>query len=161
MMRTRLYGDALNNYIKAGSPTSSPKLLAAMAYSEVDQIRLRVAENPRTPITALELLAKDKNADVRIAVGTNPSTPRILSYVLACDADPNVRLGMADDVNTPVELLDKLSQDLNPYVSHRAAQTKRIVLSQSKTERKQKPIGLHQFFRWNRKDTDKRKLSYA
>jgi len=160
MMQARLYGDALTNYIKAGNQSSSPKLLEDLAHSEVDQIRLRVAENPRTPLHLLELLARDNNADVRIAVGTNPSTPVSLSYILACDVDPNVRLGLADDINTPLELLDRLCNDPNPYVSHRAAQTKRIVLSQPQPS-KQKKFGIERYFKWTRKLLKNNELSYA
>jgi hypothetical protein len=160
MMRTRLYGDILTNYINAGSSSCSPKLLCDLAKSEVDKIRLRVAENPRTPISVLELLAKDTNADVRIAVGTNPSTPLTLSYVLACDADPNVRLGLADDVATRLELLERLAEDANPYVSQRAKQTKEIVLSKNSAPKKE-GFSLGRLLRWTRKNGVKRELSYA
>ncbi|HEY9773517.1 MAG TPA: hypothetical protein V6C81_06880 [Planktothrix sp.] len=132
MLGARLNGDAFKHYLKAGSQSCSPELLEAMAHSEIDRIRVRVAENPRTPIDVLEILAMDKNVDVRVAVGTNPSTPPYLSYKLASDDEPNVRLGLAEDVNTPVEILDKLADDANPYVSHLAMQTRAIVMSQGK-----------------------------
>lgn len=135
MLGAKVYGDVIGNYVKAGSQSCSPELLAAMAHSDIDRIRLRVAENPRTPRDILELLAADKNPDVRVAVGTNPSTPPLTCYGLAFDEDVNVRLGLADDVNTPIELLEKLSEDGNAYVSHRALETKQIVLSQGRARR--------------------------
>lgn len=156
MLGAKPYGDVLSNYIKAGSQSCSPELLEAMAHSEIDRIRLRVAENPRTPKDILEILAADKNADVRVAVGTNPSTPPYISYRLAFDQDPNVRLGLADDISTPIELLDKLTEDSNPYVSLRAAQTKDIVLSQGKP----RSFG-RQFIRWLRKGMSEPELRYA
>ena len=156
MLGARQYGDILSNYVKAGSQSCSPELLEAMAHSEIDRIRLRVAENPRTPKDILEILAVDKSADVRVAVGTNPSTPPYVSYKLAFDEDPNVRLGLADDIATPIELLEKLTEDSNPYVSYRAVQTKEIVLSQGKP----RSLGC-QFIRWLRKCVDESELRYA
>lgn len=132
MFNAKLYGDVFENYVKAGSQSCSPELLEAMAHSEVASIRLRVAENPKTPIDILELLSTDRCADVRIAVGTNNKTPPYVSFKLVFDEDPNVRLGLADDVNTPIELLDKLAQDENPYVACRARQTMSITQSQGK-----------------------------
>ncbi|MBY0356580.1 MAG: hypothetical protein K2W82_01155 [Candidatus Obscuribacterales bacterium] len=156
MLGARQYGDVLSNYVKAGSQSCSPELLEAMAHSDVDRIRLRVAENPRTPIDILEVLAADKNADVRVAVGTNPSTPPYISYKLAFDEDINVRLGLADDVHTPIELLETLTEDANPYVSYRAVQTKDIVLSQGKPRR----FG-RRFIRWLKEGMNKPELRYA
>jgi hypothetical protein len=157
MLGAKSYTDILSNYIKAGSQSCSPQLLAELAHSEVDRIRLRVAENPRTPVDILELLACDKNADVRIAAGTNPSTPMHISYSLAFDEDPNVRLGLAEDINTPVELLDKLMEDDNPYVSCRAGQTKELILSHNQP----RDFGCHRFFRWASKGADQPELRYA
>ena len=156
MLGARQYGDVLTHYVKAGNQSCSPLLLEKLAHSEIDRIRLRVAENPRTPMDILQLLASDKNPDVRVAVGTNPSTPAYLSYGIALDEDPNVRLGLADDVNTPVELLEKLMEDANPYVSYRAAQTRDIVLSQGIARSFGKKL-----LRWIKKGTDKPELRFA
>jgi hypothetical protein len=156
MLGARQYGDLLSNYIKAGSQSCSPELLEVMAHSDIDKIRLRVAENPRTPKDILEILATDKNADVRIAVGTNPSTPPYVSYRLAFDENPDVRLGLADDINTPIELLETLMEDSNPYVSYRAAKTKDIVLSQGKPRSFGRKI-----IRWIKKSMYEPEISYA
>jgi hypothetical protein len=157
MFGTRFYGETLNNYVKAGSPSCSPELLEQLAHSEVDRIRLRVAENPRTPLEVLELLATDRNADVRIAAGTNPTTPAHVRYSLAFDEDPNVRLGLAEEINTPVELLEKLVEDENPYVSFRAQQTIELVLSRDQP----RDFACHRFFRWASKGGDQPDLRYA
>jgi len=156
MLGARQYRDLLTDYIKAGSRSCSPEVLAALAHSEIDRIRLRVAENPRTPEHILEVLATDKNADVRVAVGINPSTHPLISYQFAFDEDPNVRLGLAEDINTPIELLEKLTEDSNPYVSCRAAQTKDIVLSQGKSRTYRR-----QFIRWLKKGMTEPELRYA
>ncbi len=156
MLGARQYGDLLSNYIKAGSQSCSPELLEVMAHSDIDKIRLRVAENPRTPKDILEVLATDKNADVRVAVGTNPSTPAYISYRIAFDENPDVRLGLADDINTPIELLDALTEDSNPYVSYRAVETKDIVLSQGKP----RSFG-RKFIRWFKKGMNEPEMKYA
>lgn len=132
MFNAKLYGDVLDTYVKAGSQSCSAEVLEAMAHSEITSIRLRVAENPKTPIDILELLSTDRCADVRIAVGTNNKTPPYVSFGLVFDEDPNVRLGLADHVNTPIELLEKLAEDENPYVACRARQTINIIQSQGK-----------------------------
>ncbi len=156
MINARLHGVILSNYVKAGSQSCSPELLEAMAYSEIDRIRLRVAENPKTPIDVLGLLATDKNVDVRIAVGCNPSTPPYVRYRLAFDEDPNVSLGLADDINTPLEILQKLTEHVNPYVAYRAKQTMQIVQSQGKP----KSFG-SRFLNWAAKGVDKPDFRYA
>ena len=156
MLGARQYGDIFAHYVKAGSQSCSQQFLEEMAHSEVDRIRLRIAENPRTPVDTLELLASDRNPDVRVAVATNPATPAYISYRLAFDDDPNVRLGLADDVNTPIELLDKLLEDANPYVSYRAAQTRDIVLAQGKPRSFGKRL-----LRWLKKGTDGPDLRFA
>lgn len=157
MFQLKSYGDALNHYIKAGSENCSPTLLSELAHSEVDRIRLRVAENPRTPPEVLEILANDKNPDVRVAAGTNPSTPSVITYSLAFDEDLNVRFGLAENLGTSVELLDKLSHDANPYVSCRAAETKELIRSRSEPN----AFTCQRFFRWMIKGTDQPELRHA
>lgn len=156
MFNPRFYGDVFDNYVKAGSQSCSAEMLKAMAHSEVNKIRLRVAENPKTPIDILESLLTDKCADVRVAVGTNPSTPGFLSYKLAFDEDPNVRLGLADDTNTPIELLEKLAEDENPYVACRARDTINIARSQGRS----KSIG-HLLLNLSGKYLNQQTLKYA
>lgn len=156
MIRAKFYGDILSNYVKAGSQSCSPEVLEALAHSEIDWIRLRVAENPKTPIDVLQLLSTDRYPDVRVAVGTNPSTPPYVSFKLVFDEDANVRLGLADDVNTPIELLEKLTEDANPYVAYRARETINIVQSQGNC----RSIG-HLLLKWAGKGKDQPDLKYA
>lgn len=156
MLGKKLYGDLLTDYVKAGTKSCSPEMLEILAHSEVDRIRLRVAENPATPLEVLELLSSDKNADVRIAVGTNSSTPPHVRYSLAFDEDPNVRLGLAEDMSTPVELLEKLLEDANPYVSHRAAQTQEYIRSRGEPK-----SGVRRFIRWATGGDTAHELKYA
>ena len=150
------YGAVLKKYVQAGNPSCSPQLLAVLAKSEIDRIRLRVAENPRTPKEVLEYLSTDTNPDVRIAVGINPSTPRHISNSLAADDDLNVRFGLAEDMSCPTELLDKLSQDSNPYISCRANQTRQLRVAEGKATN----FDYHRLFKWVT-DPDQSGLRYA
>lgn len=157
MLKAKSYADILTNYVRAGRENSSSQVLAKLASSEVARIRVRVGENPKTPIEVLEVLATDRNADVRIAVGTNPSTPTHISYGLTFDEDPSVRLGLAEDLSTPIELLNKLIEDANPYVSCRAKETKELILSQGQPN----DHGCHRFFRWATQNTERTDFRYA
>lgn len=157
MLGTGFYGEILTDYVQAGSQSCSPGVLERLAHSDVDRIRLRVAENPNTPVDVLELLSKDMNSDVRVAVGTNPSTPQHISNALAFDLDPNVRLGLAEDLNTPIELLDTLMEDENPYVCFRARETKSLLASKGKPSE----FTCHPFFRWTAKGAAQPGLRYA
>ena len=142
MIRKR-YADILSNYVKAGNESCSPQVLSELAHSDVDRIRLRVAENPCAPREVLELLATDKNPDVRVAVGTNPSTPFHIKCSLAFDEDTNVRLGIAMDMGAPLELLQRLTEDSNPYVSCSAQKTKDLINSDSSHS-----SGRHRLIKW-------------
>jgi len=161
MLGTKSYDNFLDDYIKAGQPSSSPKLLAHLANSASHQIRLRVAENPGAPCKVLELLANDQHPDVRIAVGTNSVTPYRLRCQLADDKDANVRLGLAESINSPPELIDKLTEDPNPYVSCMAKQTKEIIVSSKTLNQPNCSVSQH-FVRWlNKGGTNQPQLSYA
>lgn len=129
MFGAQIFADALGQYIKAGSQSCSPEVLEQLAKSDIDRIRLRVAENPNTPASALKALSQDRCPDVRIAVGINPSTHTEVRQMLAQDEDLTVRLGLAEDINSPLSILDILAQDSNPYVACKAEQTKAIILS--------------------------------
>lgn len=113
----------LEDYIRAGLNETSKEQLAKLAASDNQRIRMRVAENPNTPASILELLAKDKDADVRLAVATNRSSPIDVVYALALDEDPTVRHGLAEDPNSPAGVLKILKTDENAYVSFRAKKT--------------------------------------
>jgi len=112
-----------DDYIKAGSRFSSAETLSELAASSHQRIRLRVAENERSPAHVLEALAQDGDADIRAAVASNPSTPVDVVFSLSLDADPTVRHSMAEDPHTPIGVLRRLAKDENAYVSCRAQRT--------------------------------------
>lgn len=113
----------IEDYVRAGSSKTSEEQLAKLAHSDHAKIRMRVAENPRTPTKVLELLARDPESDVRLAAGTNGSTPVDVVYGLALDSDPTVRHGLAEDPNMPLGVLKILANDDNAYVRCRATKT--------------------------------------
>ena len=123
MTRCHNYADALRHYIRAGSLDLSADELRQLASSSIEKVRLRVAENCRTPADVLSHLAKDKSPDVRLAVALNSAAPKSLLTRLARDEDPTVRYGIAEDVNVPLQVLQSLALDPNPYVAVRAQKT--------------------------------------
>lgn len=110
-------------YLQAGSTSISGEELAAMVDSRHACVRLRVAENPRTPSASIALLAVDECSDVRLAVATHSAATVEILRKIASDEDPTVRYGMAEDANTPLEILEELASDENPYVGARAIKT--------------------------------------
>ncbi len=152
----KCYADILSNYVKAGSEKCAPEMLLELAHSDVDRIRLRVAENPCAPREVLELLAEDKNPDVRIAIGANSSTPLHLKYNLVFDQNPDVRLGLAMEMNTPIELLDILIEDPNPWISCSAQKTKTLLESKGSNK-----FSCHRLFKWAKKYTGQSEPRFA
>lgn len=119
-----MFGNQLiDDYLKAGNNGTAAKELETLASHTRSKIRLRVAENEKTPSHVLERLVKDPDPEVRLAAAANASTPVDLVFSLALDEDPSVRHGLAEDPNTPLGLLKILAQDENAYVSCRAQKT--------------------------------------
>lgn len=114
-------------YITAGQPETAIEELWSLAADEVDNVRRRVAENPSSPVELLHVLAGDENAEVRMAVAENPNTPGTLLSQLSEDDHADVRYSLAENPNLPTEILSKLAEDGNPYVSHRAQRTLRML----------------------------------
>lgn len=110
----------ISQYIQAGKRDCPEKIMHDLAGSKYEKVRMRVAENEKTPLEILQSLAADKSADVRIAVATNASTPFEIVCKLASDEDPNVRLGIAEAPGTSLPILERLIDDANPYVSCQA-----------------------------------------
>lgn len=119
--------NAISDYVRAGSSSTSEQDLCVLGMSECARIRMRVAENPKTPKEMLHELARDECADVRIAVATNPFTPAVVLDRLSKDEDVFVRIGIAQEVTTPEYLLKALCFDENPYVAAEAEKTLTIL----------------------------------
>jgi hypothetical protein len=111
------------NYITAGRADTTSEQLELFSHSPIDAIRLRIAENEKTPHHVLEVLAFDPCADVRIAVALNTKSQASLVARLSCDANPDVRFWMASTSYLPENILLQLAQDDNPHVAERAKKT--------------------------------------
>jgi len=101
---------AINHKIK-------PSDLKGMSITET----IQVAENPNTPVSILEILAKNGDWRVRSDVASNPNTPVALLEVLAKNGYWRVRSDVASNPNTPVALLEVLAKDEVGYVKARVA----------------------------------------
>lgn len=114
---------ATQTYLMAGDESSPRELLKELADEKSKVTRLRVAENPATPLVVLLKLSLDEDADVRIAVAENASSPLGLKEFLSKDESADVRYAMAENANTDRSILQGLAHDENPYVSSRALRT--------------------------------------
>ena len=108
----------------ASNPNTPPAVLNYLTRNAAESDVLeRVAENPRSPVELLAVLAENEHARVRAAVAENLHTPEDVLAVLINDADPDVRYRLAENPNVGESLLEKLAADANPYVGHRASAT--------------------------------------
>jgi len=106
------------------------KNLAEFAYQSLyssDVSRLRIAQNPHTSISTLEMLALDCSTTVRAAVAANPHTPHHILSKLARDQDRNVRIVLARSTDTTLELLGELALDSDETVA-KAARNSFLIL---------------------------------
>jgi HEAT repeat protein len=111
--------------MQATSPKLSARQAVQLASICIDDVRLKVAENSRTPEGVLNILSDDSNAEVRSAVALNLSTPEPVLMNLVNDEDPDVRFMIASCAYMPRWVLIKLFDDENPYVAVRAGKTLR------------------------------------
>ena len=111
-----------NLYVIAGT-SCDESLLKELARSPQESIRIRVAENPCTPLFTLLLLSRDPQTEVRLALIDNPKATYSIICNLAKDDNPDVRFGLADNPTAPLSILCFLCQDENPYVAWRANST--------------------------------------
>lgn len=108
----------------ASNPKTPPVVLAYLARDAESCVRERIAENPQSPGELLYELACDENSDVRSAVADNSNTPRFVLELLMADEDPDVRYRLAENANLAMEFLTRLcAEDPNPYVAARASTT--------------------------------------
>lgn len=76
----------------------------------------KVADNPKTPVSILELLSEDKGWIIRRAVARNLTTPTDILRRLSQDEVWLVRWGVAGNLNTPADILRRLSRGLQDDV---------------------------------------------
>jgi len=127
------------HYIQAGDPATTGDELATLADHELHEVRRRVGENHQTPSEVLQKLASDEHPEVRAAVGENHMTPQEVLEQLACDEHLDVRYSLTENCNLPLAILSRLAEDENPYVSHRARRTMRMVKPETVPELRPRP----------------------
>ena len=76
--------------------------------------RHAAADDPKSPVELLEVLANDHEARIRRQVAKNPSTPVEILVELSKDPETWVRLAVIYNPNTPPEVLKRLAWD-NAY----------------------------------------------
>jgi len=79
--------------------------------------RIKLAQNPSTPLDILRELAKDSHQDVRYEVGRNPSTPVDALRELARDEDIDVIRTVAENSNVD-EVLYELAKTNVEYITY-------------------------------------------
>ena len=95
----------------------------SLAFHPEEEIRFIVARHNKTPLSSLEVLAKDKEAYVRLGVARNVKAPLSLLDVLARDESEYVRACVAKNVSAPIELLELLFMDESAMVHESAAKS--------------------------------------
>jgi hypothetical protein len=71
-------------------------------------LRLSVAQNPSTPVTMLEQLAKDAVFKVQLAVAKNPSTTESILVQLASHPENAIQMAVAQNLNATESILLQL-----------------------------------------------------
>jgi hypothetical protein len=108
--------DAACKELRDAENSATPaRVLEALARDMTQEVRSSVAMNISTPLSVLEVFAKDDRT-ARSNVAANPSTPASLLEVLATDKDPDVRACVAANPSTPLSLLEALAKDEKHFV---------------------------------------------
>ncbi len=100
-----------NDVLIASSRFTPISILELLAKDKNPLIRRAIAKSLNTPKSLLEQLAKDNVSDVLIEVAKNPNTQSLVLEALAKNSDPNIRSEAASHPDTPVALLETLSRD--------------------------------------------------
>lgn len=123
-----------SHYLCAGDGAASSELLQTLSESPSIKVRSRVAENSSTPLAVLFKLLTDVASEVRASLTFNPALPELMLADLAADENPDVRYAVAENLNSPQFILNWLLSDENPYVVFRAANTLRMIKSESSSK---------------------------
>jgi hypothetical protein len=119
----------LQDYVRAGDPTTDLKVLIRLSRHRNKAVRRRVAENKRCTMGILQSLAADSSTEVRMSVAHNPHVPEAVANQLAHDDSPAVRLSIAANPRFPLEILVRLAGDDNTHIRWRALKTIQLVNS--------------------------------
>ena len=82
------------------------------------EIKLKVIENPRTPVSTLSRLANDPDHRIRRSVADSPNNPPEVLAKLGDDPDSIVRSSVVANRNTPVDTILKLVDDEKLWIKY-------------------------------------------
>ena len=113
--------ESLTLRLMAADPKTSKRKLTAIFLQSNDPLVLTyLAENSNCPNELLSRLSRHQATEVRIGVADNPKTELAIQENLVRDPDPDVRYSMAENHNLPQSIISTLLQDENPWVAKRA-----------------------------------------
>lgn len=90
-------------------------------------LRVRIAQNPLTPIAVLETLSKDKDIHVLYTVAKNNNTPEHILNDFAQSDMVEICRAVASNWYTPVDTLKQLMNHENTYVKFCAERTLKAI----------------------------------
>ncbi len=96
-------------FVRINAPDANPQMLEQLATHSDMSVRVAVASNLNTPLTALERLAVDEDNQVRETVAANPNLPSHLLEQLATEENEVIRTAVAGNPNSTPAMLDLLS----------------------------------------------------
>ena len=99
----------------ARNSLSPVSILEVLARDGGRDVRSAIAIHRRTPTSVLEVLARDGGSDVRVSVADNPNTPTSVLEALAKDKSSSVRAAVAGNPNTPTSVLEALAVEAADY----------------------------------------------
>jgi hypothetical protein len=102
------------------SATKAVEVLEHLSLDASLDVREAVADNLRTPTSALNTLSTDAAASVRMAVAENANVSEANLESLAKDPVNYVRWGVAHNEKTPAHVLQLIIMDPDSYVSDEA-----------------------------------------
>lgn len=104
-------------YFLAGYAETPSRILEDLSTrSEAPTILTLLAENPRTPKTVLQQLARHERVDVRLAVAAGRGISPQTAVILSDDEDARVRAVLAENPSLTPRMQVKLSEDPVPFV---------------------------------------------
>ena len=96
-------------------------------------MRRSIAENKNTPVSALEILARDRVAKVRKTVARHRKASLLCFEILVKDKDAQVRYHLAVNRSTPAKILQQLAKDkTDKKICHHVYHNPNISLSLKK-----------------------------
>ncbi len=118
-LRTLAAGERTPNlalFLAAYSDTPSRILEELFEQDDNPEVLVALADNPRTPKTIIQQLAKHDNPVVRRGVASSKSISPQAARIILDDADAEIRAALAENTAIPLGVQMELSDDSVPFV---------------------------------------------